>query len=249
MIQDGCVGALRRLEKRSRLAVACCLPWRQEQLLPPACTFFNAPRGETPCFIPGLAAATLHTPAANFRPLSYTRALSDQVAWPCAASSTLVGASGGRCPSRRPLSRQLLPPVRKAGSPPTCAFSESTSIDVGPGGAGMTCRVVHGVSVLRYGLSLRIGVPKLTRYVPSRQASGPLLEEGRPGLAAPALAFCEPFYRHGHRSMYDFDTLRALCLEAGFAQVHHSAFGRGRIQPCPDTPARRPETLYVEALA
>ena len=96
---------------------------------------------------------------------------------------------------------------------------------------------------------LRIGVPDLNRYVRSYEGEDPLLNEVRPGRPTAALAFCEVFYRYGHRSMYDFDTLRMLCLEAGFEEVHRSDFGKGRIQPCPDTPARQPETLYIEAVA
>ena len=96
---------------------------------------------------------------------------------------------------------------------------------------------------------LRIGVPDLNRYVRSYQGSDPLLAEVRPGRPTAALAFCEVFYLYGHRSMYDFDTLRILSLEAGFNEVHRSEFGGGRIEPCPDTPARQPETLYVEAVA
>lgn len=102
---------------------------------------------------------------------------------------------------------------------------------------------------LRCGGILRIGVPDLARYIQSYQGSDPLLEEVRPGRPTAALAFCEVFYRHGHQSMYDFQTLERLCLEAGFAQVDRSAFGAGRLQPSPDSPARRPETLYVEAVA
>jgi hypothetical protein len=96
---------------------------------------------------------------------------------------------------------------------------------------------------------LHIGVPDLDRYVRSCQGDDPLLAEVRPGRPTPAVAFCEVFYRYGHRSMYDFDTLQVLCLETGFDEVHRSAFGEGRILPCPDTPARQPETLYVEAVA
>lgn len=103
--------------------------------------------------------------------------------------------------------------------------------------------------LLSAGGVLRIGVPDLSRYVKSYGGNDPLLTEVRPGRPTPALAFSEVFYRYGHRSMYDFETLQALCLEAGFAEVHRSAFGLSRVLPCPDTPARRPETLYVEALA
>jgi predicted SAM-dependent methyltransferase len=94
---------------------------------------------------------------------------------------------------------------------------------------------------------LRIGVPDLQRYIRSYEGRDPLIADVRPGRPTTALAFCEVFYGHGHRSMYDFATLRALCAEVGFAQIEQSAFGEGLIQPCPDNPARRAETLYVEA--
>lgn len=103
--------------------------------------------------------------------------------------------------------------------------------------------------LLRSGGVLRIGVPDLSRYVRSYQGDDSLLAEVRPGRPTAALAFAEVFFRYGHRSMYDFDTLRMLCLETGFQEVHRSEFGKGRIKPCPDTPARKPETLYIEALA
>lgn len=48
--------------------------------------------------------------------------------------------------------------------------------------------------------------------------------------------------------MYDFETLERACREAGFDVVERSASGEGRIVPCPDTPSRRDETLYVDAV-
>lgn len=102
--------------------------------------------------------------------------------------------------------------------------------------------------LLRPGGVLRIGVPDLERYIGSYRGTDSLLAEVRPGRPTVALAFCEVFYRYGHRSMYDFDTLQAMCVEAGFGEVHRCQFGKGRIQPCPDSQARRPETLYVEAV-
>jgi predicted SAM-dependent methyltransferase len=93
----------------------------------------------------------------------------------------------------------------------------------------------------------RIGVPDLERYVRSFEGRDSLIADVRPGRPATAFAFCEVFYGHGHRSMYDFATLRAHCAEVGFTQVEQSAFGEGLIQPCPDNPARRAQTLYVEA--
>jgi len=35
---------------------------------------------------------------------------------------------------------------------------------------------------------------------------------------------------------------------AGFEQVERMDFGASRISPCPDSPHRRDETLYVEAI-
>jgi hypothetical protein len=64
-----------------------------------------------------------------------------------------------------------------------------------------------------------------------------------------AVAFREVFFTHGHRWMYDFETLEKACVEAGFAHVDRSHFGAGRIYPSPDSAKRRDETLYVYAIA
>lgn len=115
---------------------------------------------------------------------------------------------------------------------------------------GQALRVVQECRrLLCKGGVLRIGVPDLSRYVRAYQGDDPLLTEVRPGRPTAAIAFCEVFYLYDHRSMYDFETLRMLCLEAAFGEVHRSEFGKGRIEPCPDTPARQSETLYIEAVA
>jgi predicted SAM-dependent methyltransferase len=95
---------------------------------------------------------------------------------------------------------------------------------------------------------LRVAVPDLERYIEAYSGRDQLLDEVRPGRPTRGLAFCEVFFKFGHRSMYDFETLHVLCVEAGFSVVERSAFNEGRVQPSPDTPTRRAETLYVEAM-
>ncbi len=102
--------------------------------------------------------------------------------------------------------------------------------------------------VLRPGGVLRIGVPDLDRYVASYLGQDDLIERVRPGRPTRAIALGELFFLHGHRCMYDFETLCRACVDSGFSTVERSAFGDGRIQPAPDSPSRRDETLYVDAL-
>lgn len=102
--------------------------------------------------------------------------------------------------------------------------------------------------VLAPGGVLRIGVPDLERYMNSYLGADQLIEEHRPGRPTRAIALGEVFFFHGHRSMYDFETLELLFREAGFTAVEHSAFGEGRLAPSPDSEDRRTETLYVEAV-
>ncbi len=93
----------------------------------------------------------------------------------------------------------------------------------------------------------RIGVPDLERYVASYLRRDDLIDIVRPGRPTRGIALGEPFFLHGHQMMYDFETLEYALRKAGFERVERSKAGAGRIQPCPDSPARRDETLYVEA--
>jgi predicted SAM-dependent methyltransferase len=102
--------------------------------------------------------------------------------------------------------------------------------------------------VLRPGGVCRIGVPDLERYVRSYLGTDPIIDEVRPGSPTRAMAVAELFFLHGHRSMYDFETLAVIGKRAGFGLVERSTFGQGRIIPCPDTATRAPETLYVDAV-
>lgn len=103
--------------------------------------------------------------------------------------------------------------------------------------------------VLKTGGIFRIGVPDLGRYLHAYMGQDSIIDEFRPTRPTRAVALGEIFYFHGHRSMYDFETLKAMLSEAGFAQVEHSAFRQGKLDPHPDTASRQPETLYVEAVA
>jgi predicted SAM-dependent methyltransferase len=94
---------------------------------------------------------------------------------------------------------------------------------------------------------VRIGVPDLDRYVASYLRHDDLIENVRPGRPTRAIAFGEPFFLDGHRTMYDFETLEYALRESGFNVIERSEFGTGRIDPSPDSAARRAETLYVDA--
>lgn len=102
--------------------------------------------------------------------------------------------------------------------------------------------------LLRHGGVCRIGVPDLERYVLSYEGRDPIIDEVRPGRPTRGLALAEVFFLHGHRSMYDFETMRLMARDAGFRVVERSAYRQGRIMPSPDSENRRQETLYVEAV-
>lgn len=102
--------------------------------------------------------------------------------------------------------------------------------------------------VLKDGGVLRIAVPDCQAYLASYAENRTFLEESRPGRPTALLAAAEVFFRHGHRSAYDLETLTLLCKEAGFAEVAPSHYGGGQLQPCPDSEHRRNDSLYVEAV-
>ena len=102
--------------------------------------------------------------------------------------------------------------------------------------------------LLRPGGVCRIGVPDLERYARSYLGDDPLIDEVRPHSPTRALAVAELFFLHGHRSSYDATTLCTMTKAAGFHLVETSRSGEGRIVPCPDSPRRKAETLYVDAV-
>ena len=103
--------------------------------------------------------------------------------------------------------------------------------------------------VLRQGGTVRVGVPDLDRYVASYLGRDDLIDRVRPGRLTRAIALGEIFFLHGHRCMYDFETMHAALERAGFVDIVKSQSGGGLVQPSADSPARSAETLYCEALA
>ncbi|HLJ69543.1 MAG TPA: methyltransferase domain-containing protein [Chloroflexota bacterium] len=103
--------------------------------------------------------------------------------------------------------------------------------------------------VLRPGGTLRIGVPDAEAYVRS-YCSDPngFLTAMRPGRPTPLLALQEEFYWHGHRTMYDFETLSLVGVAAGFGRFKRCAFGESGLDPAPDSAGREGDTLYVETV-
>jgi predicted SAM-dependent methyltransferase len=101
--------------------------------------------------------------------------------------------------------------------------------------------------VLRTGHTFRIGVPDLRLYVHAYGGTHNVIDDVRPGLPTHGIALNELFYQHGHRAMYDEETLGLLILEAGFRSVVKCSFGEGVLGDA-DTPSRRLETLYMEAI-
>ncbi len=101
---------------------------------------------------------------------------------------------------------------------------------------------------LRPGGVCRIGVPDFERYARSYLGDDPLIDHVRPHCPTRALAVAETFFLHGHRSSYDSVTLSTMAEAGGFDLVETSRFGEGRIVPCPDSPSRKAETLYVDAV-
>jgi hypothetical protein len=61
------------------------------------------------------------------------------------------------------------------------------------------------------------------------------------------LALQELFYYPGHHTMYDLETLVLVLRAAGFSNPDRRGFGETDLDPAPDSPHRRDETLYVEA--
>jgi len=69
-------------------------------------------------------------------------------------------------------------------------------------------------------------------------------------LATPMVSVNRIFRYHGHLFIWDFETLAAALYKCGFQTVNKAAFGVGRDNKLLiDTPRRKVESLYVEAVA
>jgi len=103
--------------------------------------------------------------------------------------------------------------------------------------------------VLEPGGRLRVVVPDAGRFMRSYSGDGSWLAEVRPDASTPMLAVADVLFRHGHLSAWDAHTLCEVLASLGFRDVSERAFGETAMDPCPDTPARAFESLYVEATA
>lgn len=100
--------------------------------------------------------------------------------------------------------------------------------------------------VLQPGGVLRVVVPDAADLVRAYAEGKPAPHGGQCPTAF--LALQEPFYRYGHRTMYDAETLGLLLEAAGFTGVERCAYGKSRLQPAPDSEGRSAESLYVEGV-
>ena len=107
----------------------------------------------------------------------------------------------------------------------------------------------EGRRVVAPGGILRAGVPDFGRYAESYAGDRVFLERERPGRPTPLLAMAEVALGHGHRSVWDAETLEAALEEVGLVEVSRRNFGDSGIEPAPDRPERESETVYAEGRA
>jgi predicted SAM-dependent methyltransferase len=100
--------------------------------------------------------------------------------------------------------------------------------------------------VLAPGGVIRLGVPDFGRYMESYAGDREFIERLRPRRPTPLLAVSEVALRHGHRSLWDAETLERVLTDAGFVDVTRRSFGESYLQPAPDTSHREPESVYAE---
>jgi hypothetical protein len=92
-------------------------------------------------------------------------------------------------------------------------------------------------------------VPDFGRYLTSYAGDHAFLESERPGRPTPLLAVAEVALSHGHRSVWDAETLELALGETGFTEARRREFGDSDLDPAPDRPERRGETVYAEGRA
>ena len=106
--------------------------------------------------------------------------------------------------------------------------------------------------VLRDGSTLRVVMPDgglyLRRYVSGDSIPYADGDAKAYPFVTPLVSVNRIFREHGHRFIWDFDTLKAALMLAGFKQVQACQFGQGRDSKLlRDTPFRKVESFYVEA--
>jgi predicted SAM-dependent methyltransferase len=100
--------------------------------------------------------------------------------------------------------------------------------------------------LLEPGGIVRVGVPDFGRYLESYAGDGAFVERLRPGRPTRLLAVAEVALAHGHRSVWDAETLTLALSDSGFPDAARRDFGDSGLDPAPDNPAREPETVYAE---
>jgi predicted SAM-dependent methyltransferase len=103
--------------------------------------------------------------------------------------------------------------------------------------------------VLRPGGIIRLGVPDFGRYLESYATDGAFIDRLRPDRPTRLLAVGEVAQEHGHRSVWDGETLELVLTEAGFKDARRRDFGDSELDPVPDSAMREPESVYAEARA
>lgn len=109
--------------------------------------------------------------------------------------------------------------------------------------------------VLAPGAYCRIILPDLeiyvNRYVTIRDGNLGQMPHGKndyvDGIYCSAIDFNRIMHEHGHRFIYDFNTISALLRAAGFVDIKKSSYGSGPQQNLIlDTEYRAVESLYVD---
>lgn len=101
--------------------------------------------------------------------------------------------------------------------------------------------------VLAPGGLVRLGVPDFGRYIESYAGDGSFIDEVRPGRPTRLLALGEVALSHGHRSVWDGETLARVLTESGFEGARVCAWGESELEPAPDSKRREAESVYAEA--
>jgi predicted SAM-dependent methyltransferase len=101
--------------------------------------------------------------------------------------------------------------------------------------------------VLQPGGVVRVVVPDFGRYVRSYLGDDDVIDTMQSGRLTRLVGLASTVYGSSHRSIWDAETLIAV-LECAGLSARVSSFGDSRIRPCPDSPARAIESLYVEAV-
>jgi predicted SAM-dependent methyltransferase len=111
--------------------------------------------------------------------------------------------------------------------------------------------------ILTCGSILRLIVPdgelyirEYGKHLAGAGSSMPYQEEDSASFpfVTPMISVNRIFRFHGHRFIWDYETLRNALLAAEFSKVERRAFGEGSDpRLLRDTPSRRVESLYVEA--